>query len=369
VVFRTNIGLGLCYGKTVKNNFIERPILELKGKTPFERYVNDVRVYNYCYLQPNPRYETAIHQKGTMNVLQIKQAISVVVVNYNTGPLLIECIHAALPQTSEILVIDNASLDSSIEDCAREFADEPRLRILRNDANLGFATACNIGFTQSKGKFLLFLNPDCRLEEGAVSELLQALQSDATVGMVGGLLVNPDGTEQGGGRRAIPTPWRSFVRATGLWHLNKIWPHLFFDFHLHKQPLPLKPIEVEAISGACMLVKREAIEDVGQWDEGYFLHCEDLDWCMRFRQNGWKIMFVPDAKVMHDKGTCSRSRPIFVEWHKHKGMMRFYRKFFRHQYPGVLMWLVAVGVWLRFSTVALYYTVKRPFTSPNRHHG
>jgi hypothetical protein len=157
----------------------------------------------------------------------------------------------------------------------------------------------------------------------------------------------------------MPTPWRSFVRALGLNCFAKRWPNLFFDFHLHKQPLPDRPIEVEAISGACMLVKREAIEDVGLWDEGYFLHCEDLDWCMRFRQHGWKIMFVPDAKVVHQKGVCSRSHHVFVEWHKHKGMMRFYRKFFRDQYPGVLMWLVAVGVWLRFFWVAAYYTVRR----------
>jgi hypothetical protein len=145
----------------------------------------------------------------------------------------------------------------------------------------------------------------------------------------------------------------------GLNRFAKRCPDLFFDFHLHKQPLPDWPIEVEAISGACMLVKREAVNDVGLWDEGYFLHCEDLDWCLRFRQHGWKIMFVPDAKVVHQKGACSRSRPIFVEWHKHKGMMRFYRKFFRDQYPGVLMWLVAAGVWSRFGAIATYYTVRR----------
>jgi GT2 family glycosyltransferase len=136
------------------------------------------------------------------------------------------------------------------------------------------------------------------------------------------------------------------------------WPRLFFDFHLHKQPFPDAPLEVEAISGALMLVRREAMADVGPLDEGYFLHCEDLDWCMRFRKKGWKILFVPDAPVVHYRGTCSRSRPIFVEWHKHKGMMRFYRKFFRHQYPGMLMWLVALGVWLRFGAVAMYYTAR-----------
>jgi GT2 family glycosyltransferase len=94
-------------------------------------------------------------------------------------------------------------------------------------------------------------------------------------------------------------------------------------------------------------------------DEGYFMHCEDLDWCMRFRQRGWKILFVPEADVIHYKGTCSQSRPIFVEWHKHKGMMRFYGKFFRHQYPGVLFWIVGVGVWLRFSMVAIYHTLRK----------
>jgi GT2 family glycosyltransferase len=186
--------------------------------------------------------------------------------------------------------------------------------------------------------------------------MLHVLKSDASVGMVGGLLLNPDGTEQGGGRRAVPTPWRSFVRASGLSRFADRWPRLFFDFYLHKQPLPEKPIEVEAISGACMLVKREAMEDVGPWDEGYFVHCEDLDMSMRFRQNSWKILFVPNAPLTHYLGVCSRSRPIFVAWHKHKGMMRFYRKFFCHQYPGILIWLVALGVWMRFSGVLMYYS-------------
>jgi GT2 family glycosyltransferase len=149
------------------------------------------------------------------------------------------------------------------------------------------------------------------------------------------------------------------VRAFGLNKFSNRWPKLFFDFHLHKQPLPDHPIEVEAISGACMLVKRSAVEDVGWWDEDYFLHCEDLDWCMRFRRKNWKIMFVPAARVAHVLGASSQSRPLFVAWHKHKGMIHFYRKFFRHQYPGVLMGLVMLGVWLRFGLVVGYVTAKR----------
>ena len=187
------------------------------------------------------------------------------------------------------------------------------------------------------------------------------MESDPHIGMVGGYLINPDGSEQGGGRRAIPTPWRALVRALGLYRLEKYWPQLFFDFHLHHQPLPQAPIEVEAISGALMLVRREAIDDVGAWDERYFLHCEDLDWCMRFKQKNWTIVFVPDAPVTHFQGTCSRSRPFFVAWHKHRGMLRFYRKFFRNQYPGILMGLVTLGVWLRFVATVMFYTVRNGY--------
>ena len=108
-----------------------------------------------------------------------------------------------------------------------------------------------------------------------------------------------------------------------------------------------------------MMVKREVMNQVGEWDDGYFLHCEDLDWCMRFRERGWKILFVPSAIITHVLGFCGRNRPVFVEWHKHRGMMRFYRKFFKEHYPGALMWLVGVGVWLRFSIVAASFATRQ----------
>lgn len=283
--------------------------------------------------------------------------VSAIIVNYNAGPLLRACVDSLLacPLAIEIIVVDNASHDGSLAG----LPESPHVRVIRNPANVGFAAACNIGIGASSAPFLLFLNPDCVFRPGAIATLLSGLQSAERVGMVGGLLVNEDGTEQGGGRRAVPTPWRSFVRVFGLHRFAHRWPKLFYDFHLHKQPLPERPIEVEAISGACMLVKRAAVEDVGLWDEGYFLHCEDLDWCMRFRQKGWQILFVPDARIVHALGACSRSRRVFVEWHKHKGMVRFYRKFFRHQYPGALMWLVTLGVWLRFGLAAVYLTGRR----------
>jgi len=300
------------------------------------------------------------------------QPVSVVIVNYNAGALLLDCVRTALSQAEQVIVIDNDSSDSSMNDLARQFPQEGRLMMHLAGKNLGFAAGCNIGIGLAGKASILFLNPDCILGPGSLKRLLEVLESDSSIGMVGGLLTNPDGSEQGGGRRSVPTPWRSFVRAFGLTRLSSRWPRLFHDFDLHEQPLPDSPIEVEAISGALILTSRTAIDDVGPWDEAYFLHCEDLDWCMRFRQRGWKILFVPDAPVTHQRGHCSQHRPIFVAWHKHRGMMRFYRKFFRHQYPGVLMWLVALGVWLRFLGLASYYTLRnliRKFQSPGNDKG
>jgi GT2 family glycosyltransferase len=298
-------------------------------------------------------------RSSNLEISSISKTVSLIIVNYNSGNLLPACVSSALSQVDEVIVVDNASRDHSLFQLEAAFPSEPKLLVVHNRKNIGFAAGCNMGSKQATGKYLLFLNPDCVLEPGSVKQLLETLKRCPDVGMVGGLLMNPDGTEQAGGRRAIPTPWRSFVRAFGLSCFADRWPRLFFDFHLHKQPLPTHPIEVEAISGACMLVRHAAMQDVGHWDEGYFLHCEDLDFSMNLRGKGWKIMFVPDARIVHDKGGCSRSRPLFVEWHKHRGMMRFYRKFFKHQYPGPLMCLVALGIWFRFGLVASYLSALR----------
>ncbi len=279
-------------------------------------------------------------------------SVSIVVVNYNAGSILTDCVVEGLKQAKEVIVVDNASTDNSIEELESIVTSNSRLEIIRNNENLGFATACNIGSEVARSDYLLYLNPDSLLQENTVTKLVAAFELGPKVGMTGGLLINPEGTEQGGGRRAVPTPWRTFVRAFGLTYFSDRWPKIFFDFHLHKEPLPDGPIEVEAISGACMMIKRETMQLVGHWDEEYFLHCEDLDLCMRLRQKGLNVVFVPDAPVIHYLGVCSRKRPIFVEWHKHKGMMKFYKKFFRHQYPGFFMWIVGAGVWFRFFFVA-----------------
>ncbi len=278
--------------------------------------------------------------------------ISVIIVNYNAGHELAGCVRSltGADDELEIIIVDNRSDDDSLahleEVCRTENIPVPR--IVRNETNRGFAVACNQGAEVAVAEYLLFLNPDCLVEPATISTLLQALRSEPGAGMAGGLILNEDGSEQRGCRRGIPTPWTSLVSSFGLKHLARLNGKMFADFRLDREPLPDGPVGVEAISGACMLVKRRAIEDVGPMDEDYFLHCEDLDWCMRFGRRGWKILFVPGARLLHHKGICSTGRPVFVEWSKHKGMVRFYRKFFAGQYPAPMLWLVWLGIWTRF---------------------
>jgi GT2 family glycosyltransferase len=278
--------------------------------------------------------------------------VTVVIVNYNAGGVLADCLEGVLSQAAEVVVVDNASEPHSFEPTIARFEADRRVRVIRSPENRGFAAGCNEGVRVATQPFVFFLNPDCIVAAGSIRRLVDALDAHPEAALAGGLLVFPNGVEQGGGRRAVPTPWRSFVRAFGLSRFAARWPRLFDDFHLHYRPLPSAAAEVEAISGACMLVRRSAIDHFGMMDEGFFLHCEDLDFCMRAREHGWTILFVPDAPVVHLKGVCSRDRPIFVEWHKHKGMIRFYRKHFQRAYPLGLMQLVMLGVWIRFAAVA-----------------
>lgn len=287
--------------------------------------------------------------------------VSVIIVNYNAGLELGSCVHslAFTKNDMEVIVVDNASRDESIHQLRTQFLGKNNLVILQNAKNLGFAVACNQGSSIATGNFLLYLNPDCLVEPETIPALLQCLQNDPQVGMVGGLILNPDGSEQRGCRRAVPTPWKSLVNSLGLQALSRLNPHIFSDFRLDQEPLPEQAVSVDAISGACMLVSRAALADVGPLDEGYFLHCEDLDWCMRFRQRGWKIMFVPQARLYHSKGACSSSRPVFVEWSKHKGMVRFSRKFFADHYSLPLLWLIWLGIWLRFGLALVKIFLKK----------
>lgn len=284
--------------------------------------------------------------------------VSVIVVTYNSAADIGACVEsvAASSVPTEIIVVDNASRDATVRVAEAAMRGLPQARLIANRDNLGFAAAVNIGLRAAQGDFFLLLNPDSILRPDTIERALGALVADPKAGMAGCLLLNPDGTEQAGARRYTPTPWRSLMRVL---RLDRVLHHpRFGSFLMHQEPLPDKPTAIEAIAGAFMLVRREALEQVGPMDEGYFLHCEDLDWCLRFRKGGWNVLFVPDAVTMHRKGRSSAATPVRVEYYKHKGMLRFYAKHFRHQYPGPLMWLVYVAVWARFGAKAVVAWVR-----------
>ena len=289
-------------------------------------------------------------------------AVSISIVNFNAGDVLSECVGAALDSTVpvEIIVVDNGSTDHSLRALRKRFEGDKRLTVIETGRNLGFAKATNIGLRLATKPFCLLLNPDCILKADTLAGVIRSLRLQNNAGMAGCMIRNPDGSEQAGARRTVPTPWRAIVRVL---HLDQWLPRYLrpTSFLQHHEPVPNGPISVEAISGAFMLVRHELLSQVGLLDEGYFMHCEDLDWCMRFRSAGWTIAFVPDAEVVHYKGACSKKRPVFVEWHKHRGMVRFYRKHFRQQYPLPLMFLVFTGVWARFSLTAGRIQIERLF--------
>lgn len=285
--------------------------------------------------------------------------VSVIIVNYNCGPVLTDTVTRIIrsSQPVEIFVVDNGSSDNSIQLLREKHGISEQLFIIENGVNLGFSAGNNIALRHVKGKFLLFLNPDCFVNNDTIQSMLGHFDCNPNIGMAGCLILNEDGTEQAGCRRYIPKPWQSLMRVL---NMQKIFPHLalFEDFNLTGSPLPHAPQEIEAISGAFMLIRKSAMDIVGIWDEGYFLHCEDLDLCMRFHLAGFKILFVPNVIVTHKQGSCSSSRPVFVEWHKHKGMVRFYRKFFKDGYPAPLLWLVTLAVYSRFTIKAIYLSLR-----------
>jgi GT2 family glycosyltransferase len=291
-------------------------------------------------------------------------AVGVIVVNYNAGDLLSACVGAALGSEVplEVVVSDNGSDDGSLAQLRALFGADPRLHILENRANLGFAAANNRALPLVRADRLLFLNPDCLVGQDTLGRMLAFMDSRPDVGIAGCIVRNPDGSEQVASRRAIPDPWIALKR---ILRLDRLLPNRGGRrLNLHDEPLPSEPVEVEAISGSFMLVNRRALEAVGPLDEGYFLHCEDLDWFVRFRQAGWTIALVPDVDVIHHKGACSRRSPLLVERHKHRGMERFYRKFQAPEYPMLFNGLVIFGIRAHYRSLVLADTLSRKFGRP-----
>ena len=277
---------------------------------------------------------------------------SVVIVSANSGDLLIECISRALAATVpvDLILSDNASVDGSVDAIERRWNRDSRIRILRNSENLGFGAACNRAAMIARGDSILFLNPDCLIEPDTIARLRESLFGWRLVGLVGADIVDQHGRRESAARRRDPTIFRSLMTITGLQRLSTRWRLL------EGIDLPVadntKAQSVEAVSGALMLLAREAFERVGGFDEDYFLHCEDLDLCRRVRDAGYGVVCANDVRVVHLKGTSSRSRPFFVAGHKHRGLWRWFIKHDPASRNGVLRVCVWLGLRLHLVLLA-----------------
>ena len=276
-----------------------------------------------------------------------KPDLSVVVVNWNAGRVLDACLTALFASKPvgalEVLLVDNASTDGSQLDAAQE---HPGIDVLQNTENVGFARGVNQALARASGELTLLLNPDVVLSPTAIPLLVAFMNEHPAVAAVGPKLLNPDGTVQGSARRD-PSPW------TGLFGRTAPLTRLFPDNPLSRRELPGlghegdEPLEVDWVSGACLLVRRDAYERVGHLDERFFLFWEDADWCRRFRHTGWKICYLPGATATHDVGVSWKQRPVRSAVDFHRSAYRYYRK--HHLSFPLHPMIVPVGVGLLIS--------------------
>jgi GT2 family glycosyltransferase len=253
--------------------------------------------------------------------------LEVVIVSHGAEALLRRCLQslrAHPPRTApmRVTVVDSGSTDGTPDMVAREF---PEFRLERR-GNIGFSAANNLVLRESDAGAVLLLNPDTQVYDGTLDTCLERLAADPEIGMVGAKLVREDGELDHACKRSFPTPLAALAHFTGIGRGDEAGASLsqYRATHLGDD----EPGEVDAINGAFMLCRREAIAEVGLLDEGYWLYMEDLDWCHRFWDAGWKVFYEPRAVALHVKGGSSRGRRRpRQEVAFHRGMGRFYRRF------------------------------------------
>jgi len=285
--------------------------------------------------------------------------ISAIVVTYFTGAVLARCLDALRlqPGIREIILVDNGNPDGAVDAAIGPDFEGPAIRRLEGHGNVGFSAACNMGARLAEGDILLFVNPDAILPPGGAVRLARDGLERGGAWLMGAKIIDPDGAEQRGSRRATLTPWRAFVEATKLYNFAPRHPY-FRRFNLHGDPCPAAVTPVPVISGACFMTPKKDYWSVGGMDERYFLHVEDVDFCLRFAKAGGGVLFNPDVPVLHFKSS-SEVDPVFVEMRKTASMLRYFRAHFSEPYPAPFMQLVGLLLWTQFAFSAAGKTLAR----------
>ena len=254
-------------------------------------------------------------------IMPVRPDVSVVIVSWNTRALTSACL-ASLPAgagraTWDAVVVDNASSDDSVAAIRTGF---PAVQLIVNPANVGFAAANNQGIRACTGRYVLLLNSDTLAASGSIEALVAFADAHPRAGVVGPRLENPDGSFQTG-PTPFPSLWTEFLSVTGIGRRLT-----YRGYPSRREAVSRTPQSTDYVVGACMLARREAIEQVGVLDEGYFMYSEEPDWCWRMRQAGWETWFTPSAVITHLGGQSTRQVREAMLVALYRSKVRFFRR-------------------------------------------
>jgi GT2 family glycosyltransferase len=272
-----------------------------------------------------------------------KMDVSIIIVNYKTKKLTLECIqsiyHTKNSKQFEIFVVDNHSLDGSVEEIKKAF---PNVKVIANLENVGFSKANNQAILESKGRYVLLLNSDTIVLENTISDIVDFMDANKEAGATGCKVLLPDGSLDKACHRGFPTPSASFYYMTGL---AKKYPNKprFNGYHMSYLNMD-KTHEIDCLVGAFMLIRRETVEEVGMLDETFFMYGEDIDWCYRIKEAGWKIYYNPNVEILHYKGASSKRKPFKIVYEFHRAMFLFHRKNLAKNYNVFTNSAIYVGI-------------------------
>lgn len=261
----------------------------------------------------------------TPDFLRSRPSVSVVMVVFMTGQALEQSIACVLADSlvDEFVIVDNGSTPGDAARLRSLAERDERVTLLSGHGNIGFARGANLGARTARGEMLIFLNPDAFLQPGCIAELVREIEPRPVPCIVGGRVLNADRSEQRGARRGDITPVTAVVSLSRL--ASRLPALRNYEVHWESEAPPEQPAAVPTISGACFCMRREDFDAVNGFDEGYFLHVEDVDLCWRVRQQGGAVLFHPKAEVIH-LGRTSQTSPLRVEFHKGVGLARYFRK-------------------------------------------
>lgn len=302
-----------------------------------------------------------VEKRGGMKLLEI----SIIIVNFKTYKKTKNTIESILGKEHgfeyEIILIDNNSNDNSIGFLENDFEKEIKrgvVKIMKNDKNLGFSKANNQGIRIAQGKYILLLNSDTIVVDDVIEKSVKYMAGDSNIGVLSCRVELEDGKLDRPCKRGFPTPQASLYY---MLKLDKFFPgsKRFGQYNLTYLS-EWDANEVDCVVGAFMLIPRKVIDEVGMLDEDFFMYGEDIDWCYRIKNAGYKVVYNPNlGKIIHYKGASGKKRRFPTIYEFHRAMYLFYKKHYKSEYSFVITWMVYIGIFVKGSISLIANLFKR----------